>query len=136
MTFYFFFFLNKNHPKFQLVASAGVILWATIGNTTGWLMYLQFCLFSIGTYSSRLWSATLAIALLFLQCRSLCFVLKLWPMLVGVAWGGSALVTALLLIFDSNNITPPDKRNPNFQYGNAQAAISIFLHVMCFIGNY
>lgn len=97
-------------------------------------MYLQFILISIGTYSSRLWSAILAIALLFLQCRSLCFVLKLWPLLVGVAWGGSTFITALLLIFDASNITPPDKRNPNFQYGNAQAAISIFLHVMCFIG--
>lgn len=117
----------------QLIASTGVILWSTLGSTTGWPMYIQFCFYSIGTYSSRLWAAFLAIALLFLQCRSLCFVLKLWPLLVAVAWGLPSLLTALLLIFDSSNITPPDKRNPNFQYGNAQAAISIFLLVMCFI---
>lgn len=45
-------------------------------------MYVQFSLFTIGNYSSRLWAALLAISLLFLQCRSLCFVLKLWPLFV------------------------------------------------------
>lgn len=117
----------------QLVACIGVILWCVLGNTTGWTMYLQFCLFTIGSYSSRLWTAALAIVLLFLQCRSLCFVLKLWPFLIGISWGLPTILVALLLIFDSSNISPTDNRNPNFQYGNAQAAIAIFLLVMCFI---
>lgn len=117
----------------QLISCIGVIMWCVLGNTTGWLMYLQFCFFTIGSYSSRLWTATLAIVLLFLQCRSLCFVLKLWPYLIGVSWGIPTILVSLLLIFDSNTYSPSDNRNPNFQYGNAQAAIAIFLLVMCFI---
>lgn len=97
-------------------------------------MYVQFALFTIGSYSSRLWTAILAICLLFLQCRSLCFVLKLWPLFVSVAWGVPTILVAALLLIDRSNITPSEIRNPSFQYGNAQAAISVFLLVMCFIG--
>lgn len=60
----------------------GVILWSKLDHVERWPLYLQFFLFNIGTYSSRLWTAILAITLLFLQCRSLCFVLKLWPYMV------------------------------------------------------
>jgi len=49
-----------------------------------WPLYLQFFLFNVGTYSTRLWTGLLAISLLFLQCRSLCFVLKLWPYMVTI----------------------------------------------------
>lgn len=116
----------------QLLECVGVILWSTLGQQTGWRMILQFCFFTIGGYSSRLWTAILAITILFLQCRSLCFVLKLWPVFMGVGWGLPTFVAALLLIFDpTNNV--PDKRNPSFQYGNAQAAVSVFILVMCFI---
>lgn len=38
-------------------------------------------------------------------------------------------------MFDHNNIVQNVKRNPNFQYGNAQAAISLFILVITFIGN-
>lgn len=159
----------------QLVGCVGVILWSTLGSQPGnkstlngngrlhfiefitylgWQMYLQFSLFTIGNYSSRLWAALLAISLLFLQCRSLCFVLKLWPLFVSplneskfstfseisydlqisVAWGVPTVLVIALLLLDQTNISTNEKRNPNFQYGNAQAAVSIFLLVMCFIG--
>jgi hypothetical protein len=72
--------LLKNFP--QLLGSIGIILWSVLGSTTGWRMYLQFGLVTLGTYSSRLWTSFLAITLLFLQCRSLCFVLKLFPIFV------------------------------------------------------
>lgn len=62
----------------------GVILWSKLDHVARWPLYFQFFLFNIGTYSSRLWTALLAITLLFLQCRSLCFVLKLWPYMVRV----------------------------------------------------
>lgn len=119
----------------QLTECIGVILWSKLGQDTGWRMILQFCFFTIGGYSARLWTAILAISLLFLQCRSLCFVLKLWPLFVLVGWGIPTLLVAFLLIFDpDNNI--PDKRNPSFQYGNAQAAVSVFILVLCLIGTY
>lgn len=69
----------------QLILCVGVILWSTLGKGSrrpGWPMYVQFSLFTIGNYSSRLWTALLAVSLLFLQCRSSCFVLKLWPLFV------------------------------------------------------
>ncbi|XP_059615439.1 integral membrane protein GPR155 [Phlebotomus argentipes] len=117
----------------QLISSVGVLLWSIWETCPDWLMYLQFSLFTIGTYSSRLWCACLAITLLFLQCRSLCFVLKLWPWFVGIAWGIPTLIVSFLLIFDSSHITLTERKNPSFQYGNAQAAIAVFLLVMCFI---
>jgi hypothetical protein len=51
---------------------------------------------------------------------------------VFVGWGFPILLIAALLVFDYENITPSDKRNPSFQYGNAQAAIAVFILVMCF----
>lgn len=51
-----------------------------------------------------------------------------------MAWGIPTILVAALLLIDHNNITPTEKRNPSFQYGNAQAAISVFLLVMCLIG--
>lgn len=86
----------------------------------------------LGAYSSRLWTAILAITVLFLQCRSLCFTLRLWPVFLGVGYGVPILVTSALLFFDPSS-SSEEKRNPSFQYGNAQAAISVFILVMCFI---
>uniref|UniRef100_A0A182JSX1 DEP domain-containing protein n=1 Tax=Anopheles christyi TaxID=43041 RepID=A0A182JSX1_9DIPT len=117
----------------QLICNVGVILWSTLEQNSRWKMYLQFYFFTIGCYSSRLWTAFLAITILFLQCRSLCFVLKLWPVFIAAAWGLPTLIVSLLLFLDSKNIVPTEKRNPSFQYGNAQAAIAVFLLVMCFI---
>ncbi|XP_062542694.1 lysosomal cholesterol signaling protein [Armigeres subalbatus] len=117
----------------QLICNIGVIMWSTFEQNSGWKMYLQFYFFTIGCYSSRLWTAFLAITILFLQCRSLCFVLKLWPVFIAVAWGVPTLVVSLLYLLDNKNITPTEKRNPSFQYGNAQAAVAVFLLVMCFI---
>uniref|UniRef100_A0AAG5D405 DEP domain-containing protein n=1 Tax=Anopheles atroparvus TaxID=41427 RepID=A0AAG5D405_ANOAO len=117
----------------QLICNVGVILWSTLEQNSPWKMYLQFYFFTIGCYSSRLWTAFLAITILFLQCRSLCFVLKLWPVFIAAAWGLPTVMVSLLLFVDGKNITPTEKRNPSFQYGNAQAAIAVFLLVMCFI---
>ncbi|XP_030385806.1 integral membrane protein GPR155 isoform X2 [Scaptodrosophila lebanonensis] len=116
----------------QFMCCVGVILWSKLEHNERWPLYLQFFLFNIGTYSSRLWTGILAITLLFLQCRSLCFVLKLWPYMLAFAWGIPAIISGLLLSFDAN-IMSGEKHNPSFQYGNAQAAISVFMLVMCFI---
>ncbi|EDX10877.1 integral membrane protein GPR155 isoform X1 [Drosophila simulans] len=116
----------------QLMCCIGVILWSKMEHVHRWPLYLQFLLFNIGTYSTRLWTGLLAISLLFLQCRSLCFVLKLWPYMLVFAWGVPAVLSGLLIAFDSN-VMSGEKHNPSFQYGNAQAAISVFMLVMCFI---
>ncbi|CAO1400265.1 unnamed protein product [Diamesa hyperborea] len=117
----------------QVIASVGVIFWSKLGQDEKWKMYLQFSFFTIGQYSSRIWTAFLAITLLFLNSRSLCFALKLWPFFVSVGFGVPVLLTGILFIFDNENILPKEKSNPSFQYGNAQAAISVFLLVLCFL---
>lgn len=53
---------------------------------------------------------------------------------MAVGWGIPAIVVGCLLIFDPENVIPTKKRNPNFQYGNAQAAVSLFVLVISFIG--
>lgn len=52
---------------------------------------------------------------------------------IAFAWGVPAIISGLLVAFDSN-VMSGEKHNPSFQYGNAQAAISVFMLVMCFIG--
>lgn len=108
-------------------------MWSLGDDAPDWAKYLQFALYSIGTYGSRMWTACLAVTLLFLQCRSLCFVLRLWPYFVGIGWALPVLIVGILMVCDSPNLAPQEKRNPSFQYGNAQAAIAIFILVMCFI---
>lgn len=116
----------------QLLCCIGVILWSKLDHVNKWVLYVQFFMFNIGAYSSPLWTAILAISLLFLQCRSLCFVLKMWPYMIILAWGVPGILSGLLIACDPN-IFSGGKHNPSFQYGNAQAAISVFLLVMCFI---
>lgn len=52
---------------------------------------------------------------------------------IAFAWGFPAIISGFLVAFDSN-VMSGEKHNPSFQYGNAQAAISVFMLVMCFIG--
>lgn len=54
-------------------------------------------------------------------------------MKIAVAWGIPTAVASALLLTNHINTSPQEKRNPSFQYGNAQAAIAVFLLVMCFI---
>ncbi|XP_054732523.1 integral membrane protein GPR155 isoform X1 [Anastrepha obliqua] len=115
----------------QLMCCLAVIIWAKFDHVEKWVIYLQFILFNMGSFSSRLWTAILAITLLFLQCRSLCFVLKMWPYMIALAWGIPAIISALLIALDSQIISP-DKHNPSFQFGTAQAAVTVFMLVMCF----
>lgn len=117
----------------QLISSVGVILWSKLGQEVAWKMYLQFGFFTIGQYSSRLWTAFLAITLLFLNSRSLCFALKLWPFYILIGYGVPTLLAGILFLVDTKNILPKEKQNPSFQFGNVQAVISVFLLVMCFL---
>lgn len=117
----------------QITASIGVILWSKLEQDAQWKIYLQFIFITIGQYSSRLWAAFLGITLLFLNSRSLCFALKLWPYFLLIGYGIPVLITTILCFINNKNIIPKEKKNPNFQFGNVQAIISVFLLVMSFI---
>lgn len=47
-----------------------------------WSIYVQFFFYTFGSISSRFWCGINAVVLLFMQYRSLCFVLKLMPLFV------------------------------------------------------
>jgi hypothetical protein len=117
----------------QLISCLGAILWNTLNQKEGIAGFIQSSLFIIGVYSTRLWTTILAITLLFLQCRSLCYVLKLQPLFFLTGWGLPVCITVILLLFESKKQLPLDKRNPNFVYGTPQAIIAVTLLVLCFI---
>ncbi|KAI4454822.1 dep domain protein [Holotrichia oblita] len=117
----------------QILACIGAILWNSLENKTGWAGYVQFALFCLGVYSSRLWTAILAVVLLFLQCRSLCFVLKLIPVFFFIGWGLPLLMSILLLLYGRADSLPYEAKNPNFAYGVSQAVVAVSLLVLCFI---
>ncbi|KAF7286570.1 hypothetical protein GWI33_004610 [Rhynchophorus ferrugineus] len=117
----------------HFISCLGAILWNVTHQDDKSRNYIQFSLFTIGVYSSRLWTAILSITLLFLQCRSLCFVLKLQPYFFSVGWGVPVLLSASLLFLDTSTKMSFEKRNPNFAYGAPQAIIAVSLLVLCFI---
>lgn len=60
----------------------GVILWSRLEHDLKWIVLIQFFLFNIGTYGARLWTASLAICILFMHKRGISFVKKIWPYMV------------------------------------------------------
>ncbi|XP_066995433.2 lysosomal cholesterol signaling protein isoform X2 [Anabrus simplex] len=116
----------------QLIGCVGVVLWSLLDRNQAWSLYLQFAVYTVGVYSSRLWTAFLAITLLFFECRSLCFVLKLQPFFIVLGWGIPLMMVTLLMLCVEQDTMAVEKRNPNFQYGETQAAVTVFLLIFCF----
>lgn len=71
----------------QMMACAGVVMWYTVSRDEPWKKHLQFVLFVVGVFSSRIWSALLSLTLLLLRRKSLAFVLNSRPALIFVGWG-------------------------------------------------
>ncbi|KAF5272061.1 hypothetical protein FQR65_LT05043 [Abscondita terminalis] len=117
----------------QLLSCLGSILWNVLNQKEGWFGYFQFAIFTTGVYSSRIWTSFLAIVLLLLQCRSLCYVLKLQPLFILIGWGLPVILSVLFLLLDKENSVAYDKRNPNFIYGASQAVVAVSLLFSCFI---
>ncbi|KAK0178661.1 hypothetical protein PV327_007533 [Microctonus hyperodae] len=120
----------------QISVAIGVIIWTKIDATHigSTLWYIQFVLINVGIYASRLWTAALAGTLLFLTSQSREFVHQLQKWIIpGGILISLLIVTAMCLTVTPKNPVNIDLRNPNFQLGRAQAAISIFILLFCFI---
>lgn len=113
----------------QCVACIGALLWSVVDCNHTWKLYLQFILFSWGVFSSRLWTAILAITLFLLRWRSLCFVLRLRPYLALIGWGLPAALVAFLVLGVEHEVVDigGTKHDPNFQYGWTQAVVALLL---------
>lgn len=120
----------------QIAVGIGVIMWTKIDakDIGSLLWYIQFIFITVGVYASRLWTASLAATLLFLSSRSLTFVRNLQKWIIPAALITSLFIAALLcLTVSPKNPADIELRNPNFQLGRVQAAISIFILLFCFI---
>lgn len=119
----------------QLATAIGVIIWSKLdpsGNQTI-LWYVQYVLIITGVYASRIWTAAIAATLLFLSSRSLSFVENLQKWFYPIGWGVPLLMTIITCAIVTPNLSDLDYKNPNFQLGRTQAAISSFILIFCFI---
>ncbi|XP_011168047.1 integral membrane protein GPR155 [Solenopsis invicta] len=119
----------------QLAVAIGVIIWSNLdsNNNQTILWYVQFFLITTGVYASRMWTAAIAATLLFLSSRSLSFVENLHKWFYPLGWGMPILMVALTCVTVKLNPSDLDFKNPNFQLGRTQAAVSSFVLIFCFI---
>jgi hypothetical protein len=62
-------------------------MWYMLGRDEPWKKHLQFMVFAVGVFSSRLWSALASVTLLLLRMKNLSYVLKARPYLMAIGWG-------------------------------------------------
>ncbi|KAL0101575.1 hypothetical protein PUN28_019012 [Cardiocondyla obscurior] len=119
----------------QLAIAIGVIMWSKLhsNNDQTILWYIQFILITTGVYASRIWTAAIAATLLFLSSRSLSFVEKLQKWFYLLGWGMPLLIVTLTCFAVRLNPSDLDFKNPNFQLGRIQAAVSSFVLIFCLI---
>ncbi|KAH0952724.1 hypothetical protein HN011_009227 [Eciton burchellii] len=119
----------------QLATAIGVIIWSKLNpnGNQAILWYVQYILITTGVYASRIWTAAIAATLLFLSSRSLSFVENMQKWFYPIAWGVPCVMTMITCIIVTPNLSNPDYKNPNFQLGRIQAAVSSFILIFCFI---
>ncbi|RXG72841.1 Integral membrane protein [Armadillidium vulgare] len=109
----------------QAISCIGALLWNVIDHSHRWKLYLQFVVFSFGVFSSRFWTAILAVSLFLLRWRSLGFVLGLRPYLALIGWGIPGVLVCILVMLVKEDQTLVN--DPNFQYGSTQAIVALLL---------
>ncbi|XP_037076337.1 LOW QUALITY PROTEIN: integral membrane protein GPR155-like [Pollicipes pollicipes] len=109
----------------QAVACVGAILSTQLDCSSGdWSFYLHFPL-TVGVVSSRVWTALLAVALLLLRTRSLCFVLRCRLPFMAIGWAFPLVLTVVLLV--SNGGHHMYEGDPSFQLGQFQSVTAIVI---------
>ena len=111
---------------FQASACLGAAFWSLLDCRHGWRLYLQFVLFAVGVFGSRVCTAVLALTILLLQTRGACLVSKWRHALSTIAIAVPALIVLGLAITVARE-TPEhgDKTDPQFQYGETQTVAAL-----------
>lgn len=121
----------------QLAASIGVIIWTKLPSSDvgSALWYTQFILISTGVYSSRLWTAAIALILMIISSNSsYAYPKKLVAWFMFICWGFPLLlVSALCLSMKPRPIQDNDLITPSLQLGRVQTALSILLLIFVFV---
>ena len=110
----------------QASACLGAAFWSLLDCRHGWRLYLQFVLFAVGVFGSRVCTGVLAVTILLLQTRGVCLVSKWRHGLAAVAVVLPAIIVLCLALTVSQE-TPEhgDKTDPNFQYGKTQTVAAL-----------
>lgn len=118
----------------QLVASIGIILSQSIKSEDIWHRRFQFAVYTVGDLSSHLWTGLIAIALLLLQSRSLCLVMRFQSVFILLGWGVPLLLVLILLLIgtpgDPSSVGPPEL---NSLYGDLNTAVTLVVLLISFI---
>ena len=113
----------------QACGCIGAILWSVSNCHHGWKLYLEFIFFAFGVYASRINTALIGITLLMLMRRTQrCTIIKMRPYMIVTGVLTPILLVLVMLTVIKNEVEPHgDKTDPNFQYGNTQAMVSLIL---------
>lgn len=113
----------------QLLGCIGMVCFRQVA--VKWHHYVQFILLLVGVFSSRCWTAALALALCLLHVRSLCFVLRIQVWLFFLGFGLPIVLTGLMFLLGAHNIV--DKIDPSFHYGFLQLIFSTLVLLLSLI---
>ncbi|XP_077290669.1 integral membrane protein GPR155 homolog anchor [Arctopsyche grandis] len=96
----------------QLIMSIGII-WGGLmpKDSNPWLTVSHEAVKYYGIISCRLWTAMLAVVIVYLQSRGPCFILNLFPWICAVAWGIPALIVSMLIAIKGRTGSSMDDDN-------------------------
>ncbi|XP_059142560.1 integral membrane protein GPR155-like isoform X2 [Physella acuta] len=109
----------------HILACIGMITFYYHGDSQGWHHYPIIILLLVGVFSTRCWTAAIAVALCMLHIRSLCFVLRkqIWFYFLG--FGVPVFVTGIIFLMGSHDLA--GEIDPAFHYGSLQTAFSLVI---------
>ncbi|KAL3831565.1 hypothetical protein ACJMK2_023304 [Sinanodonta woodiana] len=113
----------------QMMGCVGMIIYNGMDANRTWQHYIQFVVLLTGVFSSRCWTAMISLALYWLNCRSLCFVLRVKFWLFFFAFGLPLFGTGLLLLIGSHHMK--NEVDPAFHYGENQTVMSLIIMLLC-----
>ncbi|CAG0907177.1 unnamed protein product, partial [Cyprideis torosa] len=117
----------------QMLSCIGVVLWVLVDTRTCniQLRYTQFFILAVGVFSSRFWTAALAVTLLILARRGHAYALQWRWKMTGICFGIPSILVLVLVVIFNNTSTDQNHQDINFQYGTVQAVVAIFVLVSC-----
>ncbi|CAD5111154.1 DgyrCDS492 [Dimorphilus gyrociliatus] len=122
------FLLNKRNRSFphqitliltffQAAGCISMMTYKSVNQNTAWQHYLHFIWYSFSTLGARIFVSVLAISLLFLRMKSVCYALKKRIYLYSAGLGLPLALTGILLIFGKKNSAA---KLPQISYGPLQ----------------
>uniref|UniRef100_A0A1I8GJH8 DEP domain-containing protein n=1 Tax=Macrostomum lignano TaxID=282301 RepID=A0A1I8GJH8_9PLAT len=96
------------------------------------LNLLQFVAFFFGVVGTRIWTAVLAVSMLLLRMRGLCYVLKYKAYFFFTGFGLTTFLAGIMLI-STTNAGPVKDVDPAFQFGKRQYIFTTAVLVPCLV---